>query len=319
MQVINFIMTARELYTQYMRNADRTPRALLELKSVIHVEMRALEDMLSALDSNINHVDVVRQRNGTLRICPGLDGLDTLGALGALGLSAFVTTVPSVAVTSVPISTPATSAPTDAASTAAAASTTGTAGAISTPATAGTATTTGTAGAISTPATATTATTTVTTTALMDFPQFGGQLKVARGPPREAFYARGAHLYFSPCAGVTVRVPQMVVRDGSIDFTRARSVRCKHGTLRECAMLRGYRECNFAHVGEKYVRIGYPTRCTTCPTIGNAETLCKDVVNISKKDMLVILAHGLSDVMVALAWYSAHPTQENIDDIDVVR
>lgn len=157
---------------------------------------------------------------------------------------------------------------------------------------------------------------TPTSTVVRHFPQFGGALAVSSGEIQPALYARGDHIYFSPIAGVVIRVPTMVFRDGTQDFIRAKSVRCKNGTARECTALRGNRECNFAHTGEKYVRIGYPTRCQSHPTIGHAPTLCADVQKITKKDMLLILCHGLSDIMVAVAWFTRNNQPQEINDVD---
>ncbi len=109
-----------------------------------------------------------------------------------------------------------------------------------------------------------------------------------------------------------VRVPFPEVVDSKKEYDRKHSIRCKYHSKDECdaqrqKMAKMYsstvRVCNFAHHGDRIVKIGYPSRCPTIPNFGNPQTMSQDIRQISIDDTKNMLMYGLSDILAAAVWF----------------
>lgn len=108
-----------------------------------------------------------------------------------------------------------------------------------------------------------------------------------------------------------VRVPVPEVVDSKKEYDRKHSIRCKHHSKDECdsqrqKMAKIYnstvRSCNFAHKGDKLVKIGYTSRCPSVPSFGNPHTMSQDIKYINLDDIKNVLMYGLSDLFTAAIW-----------------
>jgi len=109
-----------------------------------------------------------------------------------------------------------------------------------------------------------------------------------------------------------VQVPFPNVVDGTKDFNRTRSIKCKYNTTDECLELRRdlatrynykIRDCNFAHSGDKYTKIGTSFRCPNIPRFGNHMFLKQDLENLPDCDIKMLLMYSLSDVLLSSLWF----------------
>jgi hypothetical protein len=109
-----------------------------------------------------------------------------------------------------------------------------------------------------------------------------------------------------------VQIPFPNVIDGTRDFNRKCSIKCKYESKEECLKLRtdlakrynsSIRECNFAHKGEKYVRVGTTFRCPTMPHFGRHSSLKNDLENLPDYDIKMMLLNALSDIFISKLWF----------------
>ncbi len=109
-----------------------------------------------------------------------------------------------------------------------------------------------------------------------------------------------------------VRVPFPEVVDSKKEYDRKHSIRCKYQSKDECdtqrqKMAKMYsspvRVCNFAHNGDRLVKIGYPARCPAIPNFGHPQTMSQDIRYISLDDTKNMLLYGLSDILAAAIWF----------------
>jgi hypothetical protein len=112
--------------------------------------------------------------------------------------------------------------------------------------------------------------------------------------------------------GFYIQVPFPNIIDSSHDSNKSRSVKCKNNTIQECLEDRqqlanqyksAVRECNFAHVGDNYIKIGTLFRCPNKPRFGNHNYLKDDIVSIKDTDIKTILMYALSDVLISSMWF----------------
>lgn len=126
---------------------------------------------------------------------------------------------------------------------------------------------------------------------------------------------------------VYLRVPFPEVIDSTKDYDRYHSIKCKHGTKEECDFQRSrmakhysssIRQCNFAHGGDKLIKIGYPARCPNMPHFGNHNSLRADLSRLTIDDIKSVLLYGLHDVALSALWFDAQPKKSNIiiSDLD---
>jgi hypothetical protein len=108
------------------------------------------------------------------------------------------------------------------------------------------------------------------------------------------------------------QVPLPNVIDGTKDFNRTRSIKCKYNTLAECMVVSqdlaskyssDVRECKFAHLGDKYFKIGSAFRCPNMPRFGNHAFLESDLENLPDYDIKMMLMYSLSDMLLGSLWF----------------
>ena len=116
-------------------------------------------------------------------------------------------------------------------------------------------------------------------------------------------YAAG--LYCCIQQNIFIKVPFPDVIDSTKDYSKFRSIRCKYKTQEICNLQRfkmskyhssDVRLCNFAHQGEKLVKIGYPSRCAI-PNFGNPANFPEDHKIIDKDALKTLMLYGISDLI----------------------
>jgi hypothetical protein len=118
-------------------------------------------------------------------------------------------------------------------------------------------------------------------------------------------------LYCSIIPGVQIRIPFPTIIDSTKEYGRGSSIRCKYKSKDTCNEQRnkmakyhnsGIRLCNFAHTGEKIIKIGYPSRCSIIPRFGDCSTLINDIKTVKMPDIKNILLYGLNDIATSAIW-----------------
>ena len=109
-----------------------------------------------------------------------------------------------------------------------------------------------------------------------------------------------------------VRIPFPEIVDSKKEYDRKHSIRCKYRYKDECTAQRQkmarmhnsiVRTCNFAHKGDKMIKIGHPARCPAVPSFGNPQTMSTDIRQIIEDDIKNTLMCGLSDIITAAVWF----------------
>ena len=154
--------------------------------------------------------------------------------------------------------------------------------------------------------------------------------KLENIPPMFSYYEseskKSDGLYCCLIPNVYVKIPFAKVIDSTMDYGRIRSVKCKYGTKQQCDEQRNkmsyqhnreIRVCNFAHQGEKIVKIGYPSRCQKMPNFGNTNTLISDIKILQYSDVKNILFYGLNDIFSSAVWMDCNGVNKKIiNDLD---
>lgn len=108
-----------------------------------------------------------------------------------------------------------------------------------------------------------------------------------------------------------VRMPFPEIIDSKREYDRTHSIRCKYNLKEECNAQRAkmsklynsqVRVCNFAHAGDKIIKIGYPSRCPNVPDFGNPSTMANDVKKVNINDIHNMLLYGLNDVICSVVY-----------------
>jgi regulator of replication initiation timing len=144
----------------------------------------------------------------------------------------------------------------------------------------------------------------------------------------QAIYGHHGSLYLRLPNNNLARIPFPEVVDSKKEYDRKHSIRCKYKTKQECDAQRqkmakiyqsNIRICNFAHEGDKMIKIGYPSRCPSVPNFGNPKSMSVDIRNVSINDIKNILLYGLSDIITASVWLD-YSDQKNLllSDLDGV-
>lgn len=128
--------------------------------------------------------------------------------------------------------------------------------------------------------------------------------------------------------GVYVRVPFPEIVDTTRNYSRVGSIRCKYETQDLCKEQRmkmakyhdsDLRSCNFAHKGDKLVKMGYASRCPLVPRFGDPATITNDIKHVTKNDIRSLLLYSINDAALASIWYSYHGEKnEIITNLDYV-
>jgi hypothetical protein len=119
-----------------------------------------------------------------------------------------------------------------------------------------------------------------------------------------------AGIYCCIMDSVYVKIPYPEMIDINKDYNKVRTIKCKHITLEKCNEYKNkmmkynsYNKiCNFAHVGDKLVKICNHSRCEKIPNYGNPSTFNYDVEKVGISDIKNILLYGLSDLMCSFLW-----------------
>jgi hypothetical protein len=103
--------------------------------------------------------------------------------------------------------------------------------------------------------------------------------------------------------------------DSKKEYDRKHSIRCKYTTIEECLtqrqkMAKMYgsqiRICNFAHIGDRIIKIGHQFRCPSVPNFGNPQTMPQDIKDVKFSDIKNLMMYGLSDIATAMIWFDYH-------------
>ncbi len=140
----------------------------------------------------------------------------------------------------------------------------------------------------------------------------------------DAKHAPGVYICLS--RGFYVQVPFPNVADSTKDFNRTGSIKCKYNTIGECHKIRSdlarkyksdVRPCNFAHTGDRYVKIGTSFRCASNPRFGNHTHLSSDMDTVTSEDINTILMYSLSDILLSSIWAQRHKRNDIRTNIDI--
>lgn len=150
-------------------------------------------------------------------------------------------------------------------------------------------------------------------------------------PPMFYYYKSsnldGQGVYCCLGPNVYAKVPFPIIIDSTKEYNRDRSIKCKYKTKALCddqrAKMAKYhnsqvRICNFAHEGEKLIKVGYPSRCATIPNFGNPQSLANDIKNVDLDGIKTILMYGLNDVALVSIWLDCNKETGIYDKLDEV-
>ncbi len=121
----------------------------------------------------------------------------------------------------------------------------------------------------------------------------------------------GAGLYICIVPNFYVKVPFPNTTDGTKDYSRIKSIKCKNTIESNCLRYRReiaskhnttIRECTYAHDGDVYTKIGTNHRCQILTRFGAHETLLSDMETVCEKDIQTMLMYALSDLLLAYIW-----------------
>lgn len=118
-------------------------------------------------------------------------------------------------------------------------------------------------------------------------------------------------VYMNILNGNIVRMPFPEIIDSKREYDRTHSIRCKYNKKDDCDAQRikmsklyssPVRVCNFAHAGDKIVKIGYPSRCPSVHDFGNPSTMQSDIKKVTLTDIQNTMLYGLNDLISAVVW-----------------
>ena len=121
-----------------------------------------------------------------------------------------------------------------------------------------------------------------------------------------------AGLYTCVTRGFYIQVPFPNVIDATQNFNRTGSIKCKYSNVEECLSFRKnlasrynseVRECNFAHEGDQYIKLGTTFRCPHKPRFGSHPHLKDDLDTVLDSDIKTMLMYSLSDVLLSSLWF----------------
>jgi hypothetical protein len=147
--------------------------------------------------------------------------------------------------------------------------------------------------------------------------------KLNEMPPSLYWYAGDTTnpegIYTCLTKGFYIQVPFPNVIDATQDFNRTGSIGCKYNNINECLEAREelanrfnskIRDCNFAHKGDKYIKIGTTFRCPHKPRFGNHTHLSEDIGTIPDSDIKTILMYSLSDIVLSSMWFQKQKDED---------
>jgi hypothetical protein len=131
---------------------------------------------------------------------------------------------------------------------------------------------------------------------------------------REGIYIRFPENMF-------VRIPFPDVIDGTQNYIRNKTLKCKFETENQCFENRKFlaerygtkvRECLYAHKGEVYTKVGTTSRCPSNPRFGSHKHLKNDIESLKADDIKPVLMYALSDVLNCFLWSDFHHSDDRI-------
>ena len=138
-----------------------------------------------------------------------------------------------------------------------------------------------------------------------------------------------AGLYISLMPNYAIEIPFPDTIDGTKNSNRTNSIKCKYGSLSNCKAIREnlankyrseIRKCNFAHIGDHYIKIGTFSRCPGAPSFGNYDDFKEDMEKINMSDVEMLLMYATSDLLLANIWVQNNNTnnKNNMNDETIV-
>ena len=124
-------------------------------------------------------------------------------------------------------------------------------------------------------------------------------------------------VYICLTNGNYIKMPFVNVIDISINEEKVKTIKCKYNTLENCKKNTNI-NCRFAHVGEKYMRLGTAQRCLALQRFGKHNTLKNDLDKVSDQEIQMLLINSLSDLLLSSIWYQKHNKKKCISNIDTV-
>jgi hypothetical protein len=118
-----------------------------------------------------------------------------------------------------------------------------------------------------------------------------------------------------------IRIPFPDVIDGTQNFNRSKTIKCKYESLEQCEENRQYlsgkfntdvRECLFAHKGDNYSKVGTNFHCPSNPRFGNHAHLKEDIENLKVDGIKPVLMYALSDILMCYLWNDYHHANDRI-------
>jgi hypothetical protein len=147
-------------------------------------------------------------------------------------------------------------------------------------------------------------------------------------PPALFYHPETDGIYIRLPNNNLFKIPFPEIVDSRKDNSRNQSIRCKYKNKPECDAQRvkmatiynsTVRVCNFAHKGDKIVKIGHQSRCPSAPSYGNLESLSTDIKTITDGDVKSMLLYGLNDIFMASLWLDhAQIKNKVVINLDVV-
>jgi hypothetical protein len=144
-------------------------------------------------------------------------------------------------------------------------------------------------------------------------------------PPALGWYSgdkkHRAGIYIRLPENMFVRIPFPNVIDGTQNYTRNKTIKCKYETIDQCLENRKFladrystdtRECLFAHKGDTYAKVGTNFRCPVNPRFGNHTHLKTDIESLKADDIKPVLMYALSDVLACFLWSDYHHSNDRI-------
>jgi hypothetical protein len=131
---------------------------------------------------------------------------------------------------------------------------------------------------------------------------------------REGIYIRFPENMF-------VRIPFPNLIDGTQNYTRNKTIKCKFENKDQCFENREFlaekysanvRECLFAHKGDVYTKVGTNFRCPSNPRFGSHAHLKNDIESLKADDIKPVLMYALSDVLNCFLWSDFHHADDRI-------
>ena len=142
-------------------------------------------------------------------------------------------------------------------------------------------------------------------------------------------YSEG--IYTTLNNGVFVRVPFPDTIDYLDTHNKKNTIKCKNKTINECKRFRDnlnkynnnyVYNCNYLHVGDKFLKINNMVRSSTNSRFGKHSCLNADLKNTSYSEIQSIILYSITDLLLNSLWIKKQKNMGNnpgkiIDNIDI--